>query len=138
MVISYQGSAKCIPFEVADGRPPPTLTRFMSGEITVEAVAHVLQKGDEALKQLKYHLGRAQDQMTKYANWKRKPVTIKVEDWIYLKIRPLRQVSMLTTLHLKLCSRYYGSFKVVKQVGPVAFKLQLPDPARILPVFHVS
>jgi len=45
---------------------------------------------------------------------------------------------MATRLHPKLSARNYGPFLVLKQVGPVAFGLQLPETARIHPVFHVS
>ena len=45
---------------------------------------------------------------------------------------------MPTQLHPKLAAKYYGPFPVVAAVGSVAFKLQLPDTARIHPVFHVS
>jgi len=45
---------------------------------------------------------------------------------------------MPTRLHPKLAAKYYGPFLVVAVVGSVAFKLQLPDAARIHPMFHVS
>lgn len=45
---------------------------------------------------------------------------------------------MPTKLHHKLSARYYGPYLVLKQVGAVAFKFQLPEQARIHPVFHVS
>lgn len=78
------------------GRPPPVLTRFIPGEMAVEVVAQELQTRDETLKQLRYHLTKAQDQMAKYANRKQRPVEIKVGDWVYLKIRPHRQSTMST------------------------------------------
>lgn len=120
------------------GRPPPSLARFIPGEALVEAVAQDLRDRDEALRQLKFHLGRAQNQMTHYANARRKPANIQPGDWVYLKIRPYRQVSMPTKLHPKLSSRYYGPFLVLKQIGAVAFQLQLPEQSRIHSVFHES
>lgn len=45
---------------------------------------------------------------------------------------------MPTKLHPKLSAMYYGPYLVLKQVGTVAFQLQLPAQARIHPVFHVS
>ncbi|BAT98685.1 hypothetical protein VIGAN_10000300 [Vigna angularis var. angularis] len=104
----------------------------------VEAVAQELQTRDEALQQLRYHLSKAQDAMVKQANRKRRPVTIKVDDWVFLKIRPHRQTSMSVKLHPKLTARYYGPFKVLQKIREVAFRLELPTTARIHPVFHVS
>ncbi|WVZ18576.1 hypothetical protein V8G54_005898 [Vigna mungo] len=135
---SYQGAARCTPFEIVYGRPPPSFSRFIQGETPVEAVAQDLMTRDEALKQLEYHLSRAQDLMTQQANKKRKEVDVKVGDWVYLKIRPHRQSTMPTRLHPKLSTRYFGSFKILQQVGNVAFRLELPESARIHSVFHAS
>ena len=61
-------------------------------------------------------------------------------------LRPGDQV-MLSTKYIKLqlgdsCSkllpRYVGPFTILSTVGPVAFRLQLPDTMRIHPVFHTS
>jgi len=133
--ISYHGAAKCTPFEVVYGRPPPSLTQYVPGESTVEAVAQDLINRDEALRQLKFHLLRAQDRMSKFSNRHKRPASIKIGDEVYLKIIPHKQQSMPTRLHLKLSVRYYGPFRVLAQVGAVAYKLQLPD---IHLVFHVS
>ena len=63
------------------------MARFIPGEVLVEAVAQDLMERDEALNQLKFHLNRAQNHMTKYANNHRLPSKIKEGDWVYLKIR---------------------------------------------------
>ena len=135
---SFHGATRCTPFEVVYGRPPPSLARFVPGETMVEAVAQDLMNRDEALTQLRFHLRRAHDQMSKFANRHRKISPIKVGDMVYLKIRPHRQLSMPSELHPKLAARYYGPFSVIPKVGPVAFRLQLPEQARIHPIFHVS
>jgi hypothetical protein len=38
----------------------------------------------------------------------------------------------------KLRAKYYGPFKILEQISPVTFRLQLPDRSRIHPVFHVA
>ncbi|KOM37859.1 hypothetical protein LR48_Vigan03g124100 [Vigna angularis] len=45
---------------------------------------------------------------------------------------------MPTRLHPKLSARYFGPFKVLQQVGNVAFRLELPESAKIHSVFHAS
>lgn len=60
------------------------------------------------MKQLRYHLAKAWDQITQYANKKSRAVTIKEGDWVFLKIRPHRQASMPTRLHPKLSAHYNG------------------------------
>ncbi|BAT89840.1 hypothetical protein VIGAN_06092100, partial [Vigna angularis var. angularis] len=98
------------PFETVYGRPPPSLQRFIPGESLVEAVSQELQTRDEALRQMKFHLERAQELMVKQANKGRRPANVEVGDWVYLKIRPHWQSSMPTRLHPKLAAIYFGPF----------------------------
>lgn len=63
---------------------------------------------------------------------------IKVDDWVYLKIRSHRQSSMPVRLHPKLSACYFGSFQVLQHVGNMAYRLRLAESARIHSVFHVS
>lgn len=57
----------------------------------MEAVAAELLDRDEALRQLKYHLLRAQQQMKKYADKKRRFLEFEVGEWVFIKLRPHRQ-----------------------------------------------
>jgi hypothetical protein len=56
----------------------------------VEAVAAELVDRDEALRQLKHHLLRPQQEMKKYADKKRRDVSFEVGEWVFLKLRPHR------------------------------------------------
>nr|GEW24460.1 retrotransposon-related protein [Tanacetum cinerariifolium] len=60
---SFHVSTNTTPFGVVYGRAPPTILKYVPGEIHCEAVASDLQDRDEALKQLKYHLARAQERL---------------------------------------------------------------------------
>lgn len=53
-------------------------------------------------------------------------------------MRPHRQQSIIRRINQKLSTRFYGPFPIITRVGPVAYKLQLPESACIHPVFHVS
>lgn len=59
-------------------------------------------------------------------------------DWVYLKIRPHKQVSLPARLNPKLPAKYYDLYLVLKQIGAVASKLQLPSSAKTHLVFHIS
>ena len=86
------------------------MARFIPGEVLVEAVTYDLMERDEPLNQLKFHLNKAQNHMTKYANNHHLPSKIKEGDWVYLKIRPHQQASMPTRLNPKLSTKYYGPY----------------------------
>ncbi len=77
---------------------------------------------------------RAGRQQADYVNRRRTPVTYQPEDLVLLSSRnlPLRGSK-------KLLPRWMGPFRVLKTVGPVACKLELPPRwQHVHPVFHVS
>ena len=57
---------------------------------------------------------------------------------VYVKLRPYRQPSLARKVNEKLAPRFYGPFKILEKIGPIAYKLELPATARIHLVFHVS
>jgi len=76
--------------------------------------------------------------MKYYADKKRLSHPFKVGDQVLVKLRPYRQVTARQFPISKLAQRFYGPFPIVKQIGEVAFELELPPGAQIHPVFHVS
>ena len=57
---------------------------------------------------------------------------------MYLKVSPLRGT---TRFHVKgkLAPRFVGPYKILKKIGKLAYKLELPpNLAGVHPVFHVS
>lgn len=56
----------------------------------VGEVDHQLRDRDEMLVVLKANLQKAQQQMVRLANMKRREVEFEVNDWVYLKSQPYR------------------------------------------------
>nr|GEU80871.1 retrotransposon-related protein [Tanacetum cinerariifolium] len=98
-------------------RAPPTILKYVPGEIHCEAVASDLQDRDEALKQLKYHLARAQERMKNSADKHRREVEFAIGDWVFLKLRPHRQQSVVRRIYRKLAARFYGPFLIIDKIG---------------------
>ena len=61
-------------------------------------------------------------------------VPFKVGDKVLLKRKDLK----IKQSAAKLSAKNFGPYKIVKQVGPVDFKLQLPPQNKVHPVFHAS
>ncbi|GJX08517.1 putative reverse transcriptase domain-containing protein [Tanacetum coccineum] len=73
-----------------------------------------------------------------YADVRRRPLEFNVVDKVMLKVSPWKGV-----IHFgkrgKLSPRYIGPFKILKRVGPVAYKLELPRELQgIHNTFYVS
>jgi hypothetical protein len=108
------------------GRKSPVLVHFLEGETRVEVVAQELRYRDEALRQLKQNLLKAREQMKLHEGKKRKEEKFEVGDWVFLKLRPHRQQSLIQIIHQKLAPRFFGPYQIVKKIGSVAYKLLLP------------
>lgn len=57
---------------------------------------------------------------------------------MYGKLCPYHLHSLAKMVKKKLSSCFSGPFKIVKRIGSVAYRLELPPTATIHPVFHVS
>ncbi|MCI28907.1 hypothetical protein A2U01_0050110, partial [Trifolium medium] len=126
------------PFKALYGRDPPSLTRYEPQSNDPPALQQELLERDRILQQLKVNLERAQQYMKKQADKHRVDVTLQVGELVLVKLQPYRQQSVALRKNQKLGMRYFGPFEIIARVGNVAYKLKLPDYAKIHPIFHVS
>src|SRR5262249_46404851 len=111
--------------------------------LTVDNPSTQVPNTDEFVKQLDRARATAAQSLEEtaaymklYADRKRKhkPLEFKEGDQVYLHTKNLKTGRPSK----KLDAKRTGPFKVLKRVGPVAYKLELPLSWKIHPVFHIS
>ncbi|GJW44873.1 hypothetical protein Tco_0073672 [Tanacetum coccineum] len=134
----YHTSIKCAPFEALYGqkcRSPVIWTEV--GEIQLIG-PEIVQETTEKIIKIKERLKTARSRQKSYADKRRKPVEFKVGDRVLLKVSPWKGVVRFGKKG-KLAPRYVGPFEIVKCVGPVAYRLKLPQELSCIHnTFHVS
>ncbi|GJZ72425.1 hypothetical protein Tco_0636276 [Tanacetum coccineum] len=92
----------------------------------------------ENIFQIKERLKTARSRQKSYADKRRKPLEFKVGDRVLLKVSPWKGVVRFGKKG-KLAPRYVGPFEIVECVGPVAYRLKLPQELSFVhDTFHVS
>nr|GEY01358.1 putative reverse transcriptase domain-containing protein [Tanacetum cinerariifolium] len=135
---SYHSSVRCAPFEALYGRKcrsPIMWAEVGKGQlIGLESV----QKTTEKISQIKDKLKAARDRQKSYADKRRKSLEFSVGDYVLLKVSPWKGVVRFRKKG-KLAPRFVGPFKIIKKVGPVAYRLDLPEELNgVHDTFHVS
>ncbi|GJV39698.1 putative reverse transcriptase domain-containing protein [Tanacetum coccineum] len=97
----------------------------------------IIQETTEKIMQIKERLKTARDHQKSYAEKRRKPLEFSVGDRVLLKVSPWKGVVCFGRKG-KLAPRYMGQFEMVERVGPVAYRLRLPQElSSIHDTFHV-
>nr|GFB46822.1 reverse transcriptase domain-containing protein [Tanacetum cinerariifolium] len=88
--------------------------------------------------QIKIRLLTARSRQKSYADVRRKPLEFEVGDMVMFKVSPWKGVIRFGK-HGKLSLWYIGPFEIIERIGPMAYKLELPEKFRgIHNMFHVS
>ncbi|GKB99015.1 putative reverse transcriptase domain-containing protein [Tanacetum coccineum] len=131
---SYHSSMRCLPFKALYGgkcRSPIMWAGVGEGP-------ELVQETTEKISQIKDRLKAARDRQKSYADKRRKPLEFSVGDYVLLKVSPWKGVVRFGKKG-KLAPRFVGPFEIIEKVGPVAYRLDLPEELNgVHDTFHVS
>ncbi|GKC52105.1 putative reverse transcriptase domain-containing protein [Tanacetum coccineum] len=135
---SYQASIKVAPFKALYGwkcRSPVCWVEVRDAQLTGPKFIHETTKN---IIKIKSQIQAARDRQKSYADVRRIPLEFQVGDQVMLKVSPWKGVIRFGKRG-KLNPRYIGPFKVLAQVGSVAYRLELPHQLSMIhSTFHVS
>ncbi|GJZ59790.1 putative reverse transcriptase domain-containing protein [Tanacetum coccineum] len=135
---SYHSSVRCASFEALYGRKcrsPILWAEVGEGQLIGP---ELVQETTEKISQIKDKLKAARDRQKSYADKRRKPLEFSVGDYVLLKVSPWKGVVRFGKKG-KLAPRFVGPFEIIEKVGPVAYRLDLPEELNgVHDTFHVS
>ncbi|GKA60319.1 putative reverse transcriptase domain-containing protein [Tanacetum coccineum] len=135
---SYHSSVRCAPFEALYGRKcrsPILWAEVGEGQLIGP---EIVQETTEKISQIKDRLKAARDRQKSYADRRRKPLEFSVGDHVLLKVSPWKGVVRFGKKG-KLAPRFVGPFEITERIGPVAYRLRLPQELNdVHDTFHVS
>ncbi|GJY57734.1 hypothetical protein Tco_0457626 [Tanacetum coccineum] len=98
----------------------------------------LVQETTEKISQIKDRLKAVRDHQKSYADKRRKPLEFSAGVYVLLKVSPWKGVERFGKKG-KLTPRFVGPFEIVEKVGPVAYRLDLPEELdSVHDTFHVS
>ncbi|GJR45195.1 reverse transcriptase domain-containing protein [Tanacetum coccineum] len=135
---SYHLSIRCALFEALYGRKcrSPVLWAEIGESSLIRP--ELVQETTHKVVLIKKKLKAARYRQKSYADNRRKPLEFEVGDRVMLKVSPWKGIIRFGKKG-KLAPRYVGPFEILERVGPVAYRLRLPEElSGVHDTFHVS
>jgi hypothetical protein len=132
---AQQASIGCSPFYANYGYNPQfnvDLRKF--AKYPVQAAKEMAERLKHLHEDLSELIKSAQNQQAKYYDAKHKRVEFNVGDKVWLLSQNIRTQRPSKKLDWKRL----GPYPILERIGTQAYRLQLPSPMKIHPVFHVS
>ena len=135
---SYQASLKMSPFEALYGRKCRTPLFLDQTRGRQFFGPEFIQEAEEQVRIIRENLRVAQTKQKSYADNRRRPLEFEERNHVYLKVSALCGMRRFKVKG-KLSPRFIGPFRVFRQVGDMAYQLELLNNlSDVHNVFHVS
>lgn len=135
---TYHSSLGKTSFEVLYGHAPRHFGISAHDTCKSTDLDEWLHEHADMMKLIQQNLLCVQQHMKMQADKHRQEREFLVGDWVYLKLQPYAQHSVIRRSNHKPLYKYFGPYLVLRKMGKVAYKLQLPVTSQIHPVVHVS
>jgi len=121
------------------GYHPPSITSYFRQNSKVQVVKYHIEHQKQVLQLLKDNLTMAPNRMKQQEDQHCSEKCFDVGDCVFLWLQPYKQISLKQARKdSKLSPKYYGPYKVLQNIGTMAYKLRLHAASPVHPVFHVS
>jgi hypothetical protein len=135
---SYQESLKMAPFKMLYGCRCQILLFWNETRERKVFRPKILQEAEKQVHMVRENLRVAQSRQKSYADQRRRELSFKVGDFLYIKVSPMRGLRHFK-VRGKLAPRFIRPFKILEKRGEVVYQLELPPELfDVLDIFHVS
>jgi hypothetical protein len=99
---------------------------------------NILKEAEKQVRMVRENMRVAQSRQKSYADDRRRELSFKVGDFVYVKVSPMRGLCHFK-VRGKLAPRFIGPFNILEKRGEVAYQLELLSQlSDVHDVFHVS
>jgi len=108
--------------------------------VKTKGLSHFVSERQAVLQRVRERMAESQDKQKQYADMKgRNNINIfNVGDLVLLSTKDLPKTALPSLEANKLQPRFLGPFKVVKRIGKVSYRLDIPSYLRLHPTFYVG
>lgn len=135
---TYQASTGMAQYEALYHHPCKSPTCWIESGDRLVPGPDMIREASEDVDMIRKKLKKAQSRQKSYADRRCKNMKFSVRDSVFLKVSPMRGVVRFERAR-KLAPRYKGPFSFLKRIGPLPYRVQLPERlSGVHDVFHVS
>jgi len=135
---SMHSTIEMTPYKALYNRDPLLLVRYEASNQDEVSLLEMLIARDKWLEQLKINMFRLQQFKKDYVDKNKRHLEFEEGKLVLVKLQTYGQHSVALRKNQKLGLKIFGPFLIIKKLSVVAYKLELPEMARIHNAFHIS